>query len=68
MLLAGLPAGAWIDRHRRKPILVISDLGRAVAMASVPVAWALGALGLTQLYVVAIVCGCLLYTSPSPRD
>jgi len=59
VLLAGLPAGAWIDRHRRRPVLVVCDVGRAVVMASVPVAWALGALTLAQLYVVAFACGVL---------
>jgi MFS family permease len=56
-LLVGLPAGAWVDRWRRKRVLVVNDLVRAVALASLPVAWAMGALGLPQLFVVAAVTG-----------
>jgi MFS family permease len=59
VLVAGLPTGAWIDGHRRRPVLLVCDLGRAAAVASVPVAWALGALTLHQLYAVAFACGVL---------
>src|ERR1035437_1677356 len=43
-LLFTLPAGAWVDRLQRRPILIIGDLGRAIALASIPVAYALGVL------------------------
>jgi MFS family permease len=56
-LVVGLPAGAWVDRWRRKRVLVAGDLARAVALASVPVAWALGGLSLGQLFAVAAVTG-----------
>lgn len=56
-LVIGLPAGAWVDRWRRKRVLVTGDLVRAVALTSVPVAWALGDLSLGQLFVVATVTG-----------
>lgn len=59
ILLVGLPAGAWVDRLRRRPILIASDLGRAVALASVPLAALLGLLRIEQLYVVAAVVGAL---------
>jgi MFS family permease len=58
-LLFTLPAGVWVDRLRRRPILVIADLGRAVALVSVPVAYAFDALTLWQLYVVGFVVGTL---------
>ncbi len=58
-ILLGLPAGVWVDRLRRRPILIAGDLGRAVALASVPVAFALGVLTMWQLYVVGFVVGCL---------
>lgn len=58
-LLVGLPAGALVDRVRRRPVLVAADVGRMVAMGSVPVAYALGVLHLAQLYVVAVVTGVL---------
>jgi len=56
-LVIGLPAGAWVDRWRRKRVLVVNDLVRALALASLPVAWALELLTLPQLFVVATVTG-----------
>ena len=55
--LIGLPAGAWVDRFRRRPLLVASDLARAVLLGSVPVAALFGVLTLTQLIVVALLTG-----------
>ena len=37
-LLVGLPAGVWVDRMARRPVLIVADVGRAVALASIPVA------------------------------
>lgn len=53
-LLIGLPAGVWVDRLPRRPILIIGDLARAFLLASVPVAWWLGVLSMPQLYVVGL--------------
>lgn len=58
-LLVALPAGAWVDRWRRKPVLVWGDLGRVLLLASIPAAWALDVLELPQLYVVAVLTGVL---------
>jgi MFS family permease len=58
-LLFGLPAGVWVDRLRRKPILIASDLGRFAILGSVPLASALGILHIEQLYVVAFASGIL---------
>ena len=58
-LLFSLPAGVWVDRLRRRPILVVADLGRGVLLATVPVAWALDALTLWQLYAVGFGTGVL---------
>lgn len=58
-LLVGLPAGVWVDRWPRRPVMVAADLGRAVLMASVPLAWALGVLTIAQLVVVALLSGVL---------
>src|SRR5262249_13161980 len=38
-LLLTLPAGVWVDRLRRRPILIWSDVGRALALVSVPIAY-----------------------------
>lgn len=54
-LLFGLPAGVWVDRLRRKPILVTADVLRAVALASIPIAALFDALTLAQLYAVAVI-------------
>ncbi len=56
-LLFTLPAGVWVDRLRRKPILVAADLGRAALLATVPIAYALDALTIWQLYAVAFGTG-----------
>ena len=58
-LLFTLPAGAWVDRLQRRPILIIGDTGRAIALASIPIAYALGALTILQLYVVGFAMGVL---------
>lgn len=52
-LFVGLAAGAWVDRLRRRPIMIWADLGRAILLGSVPVAFLLGHLGLAQLLIVA---------------
>jgi len=59
VILFGLPAGVWVDRHRCKPVLVVADVGRALALSSIPVAYGLGVLNLHLLYGVAFVCGVL---------
>jgi MFS family permease len=56
-LLFALPAGVWVDRLRRKPILVLGDAGRAVLLVSIPVAYAFDALTIWQLYVVGFLVG-----------
>lgn len=56
-LLIGLPAGAWADRLRRRPILVTADLARAVLVSTIPAAAGFGLLGLPQLYGVAFLVG-----------
>ncbi|HEY7522294.1 MAG TPA: MFS transporter [Candidatus Limnocylindrales bacterium] len=58
-LLFTLPAGVWVDRLPRRRILVAGDLGRAVMLATVPVAYFLDVLTIWQLFAVAFVNGCL---------
>ena len=58
-ILISLPAGVWVDRMRRKPILVTADLGRALLLTSVPVAYALDVLTIWQLYGVGFAFGVL---------
>lgn len=58
-LLVGLQAGAWCDRVRKRPVLVGADLGRAVALGSIPVAAVFGALTIWQVYAAVFVAGVL---------
>ena len=55
--ILGLPAGVWIDRVRRRPVLVAMSLIQVAALASVPSAFVLGLLSLYQLYLVALIMG-----------
>jgi MFS family permease len=56
-LLFGLPAGVWVDRISRRAILVVADVGRAVALGVVPLLAVLGLLRIEHLYVVAVLTG-----------
>jgi MFS family permease len=58
-LLVGLPAGVWVDRWRRRPVLITADVGRAIFLGSIPLAYALGWLTIWQLYAVAFSTGIL---------
>lgn len=58
-ILFSLPVGVWVDRLRRRPILIASDWGRALALGSIPVAYAFGGLTLGQLYIVGFATGTL---------
>jgi MFS family permease len=68
VLVVGLVAGAWVDRLRRRPILIATDVIRAALLLSVPAAQAFGVLRLEQLYAVAFLEGCLatLFQSAYP--
>jgi len=56
-LLVGLPAGVWLDRTRRKPVLVASQALSASALATIPAAALFDLLSMGQLYVVAFLAG-----------
>ena len=60
VLLVGLVAGAWVDRLRRRPLLIWADALRAILLLSIPIAYALHALGMIQLYVVMFATACLV--------
>lgn len=57
--LLGIPAGVWVDRLRRRPIMIATDLARGACLISVPAAYWVGSLTLPHLYVVALVNGSL---------
>ena len=56
-ILFTLPAGVWVDRLPCRPILIAGDFGRAVLLASIPIAYVADALTLGQLYVVGFLVG-----------
>jgi MFS family permease len=57
-LLFSLHAGAWIDRRgKRRQTMLVADFGRGILTATIPIAYALGDLTWTQLYVVAFLLG-----------
>ncbi len=59
VLLVGLVAGAWVDRLRRRPLLIGADALRAVLLFSIPAAYLAGVLRIEQMYVVVFLEGCL---------
>ncbi|WP_101784156.1 MFS transporter [Nonomuraea indica] len=56
-LAVGLPAGVWIDRMRRRRVMMTADLVRCALFGSVPAAHALGLLSIEMLLVVALLAG-----------
>jgi predicted MFS family arabinose efflux permease len=54
-LIFGLFAGAWVDRLRRRPIMIATDVGRAVLLAVIPAAAWFGVLSIELLVVVAFL-------------
>jgi hypothetical protein len=53
--LVGLVAGVWVDRLRRRPVMIAADLGRALVLSTIPLAALLGVLQIGQLYVAVAV-------------
>jgi MFS family permease len=58
-ILFGLPAGALVDRWDRKWVMLCCDIGRALALGSIPIALAGGFLTVAQLYGVSFIEGTL---------
>ncbi len=55
----GLLAGVWVDRLRRRPLLIASDIGRAALLFAIPALFLWGQLGINWLYLVAALTGTL---------
>src|SRR4029079_7045970 len=58
-VLLSLPAGVWVDRLPRRPILIWSDIGRAIGLLSIPIGFRFDLLTIWQLYIVVFLTGCL---------
>ncbi len=56
-LVIGLAAGVWVDRLRRRPVMIAMDLGRALVLLTVPLAYVFDALTIWHLYAVAFAAG-----------
>jgi len=56
-ILFTLPAGVWVDRLPRRPILIVGDFSRAALLLTIPVAYVADVLTLGQLYVVGFLVG-----------
>ena len=59
VLLFGVAAGVWVDRLRRRPLMIAADLGRAGLLALIPLAAVLGVLRIELLYVIVVLAGLL---------
>ncbi len=58
--LFSLFAGVLVDRWDRKRVMLVCDTGRALSLASIPIAFALGHLTIWQLYITAFLEGTLM--------
>lgn len=58
-LLLGLPVGVWVDRWPRRPVLLLTDLGQALLLGSLPALALLNGLRIEALYIVAVLTGLL---------
>jgi MFS family permease len=56
-LVIGLFIGVWVDRRRRRPLLIAADVGRAALVLIVPAAALAGILRMELLYIVAFGTG-----------
>ncbi len=56
-ILFALPAGVWVDRLRRRQILIVGDSARAALLALIPILWAAGVLQIWHLLVLEFVIG-----------
>jgi MFS family permease len=56
-ILFALPAGVWVDRLRRRRILIVGDFARAILLALIPILWAVGVLQIWHLLVLEFVIG-----------
>lgn len=53
--LLALPLGPWVEAHRKKPVMIVTDLVRFGALLTIPVAHFAGRLTYTQLLIVSVI-------------
>jgi len=59
VLLFSLFAGVWVDRLRRRPVMIVADLCRALLLLTIPLAAVMGWLRIEQLYLIIPLTGIL---------
>jgi MFS family permease len=64
-VLLSLPSGVWLDRVKKLPVYVVGEASLALNVATVPLAWWMGWLTMTWMYVVAFVMGCVYVVAGS---
>jgi len=52
--ILGLFVGVWADRFQKRNIMIVCNLGRMSALATIPIAYLFGVLSLDQLYLVGL--------------
>ena len=62
-VLLSLPAGVWLDRVRKLPVYIIGETLLALIVATIPLAWWLGWLSMTWMYVIGFLIGCVFTTA-----
>lgn len=62
-VLLSLPSGVWLDRVKKLPVYIAGEVAISLAVASVPIAWWLGFLNMTWLYVVGFLIGAVNTTA-----
>ncbi len=67
-VVPGLVLGVWIDRRRRRPVMVAANVGSMLAIGSIPVAAAFGTLGMGQLYAVSFFAGVCQFATDISRS
>ena len=58
-LVFGLGAGVWIDRRRKRPIMIATDYGRSILLLAIPAGAVLDILRIEHLYTIALAMGLL---------
>src|ERR1700709_2973523 len=56
-LIVGLPAGAWVDRWLKRRVMILADIVRTVALATIPILWYAHLLQIWQLVIVVTIVG-----------
>jgi len=64
-VLFSLPTGVWLDRVRKLPVYIVGELSIAFTVATVPLAWWLGWLSMSWLYIVGFIIGAVNTTAGS---